>query len=231
MNGDRKRQRHGRCGARRRDGQPCRNPAGHGTDHPGYGPCDRHGGNLPNHRVHAQRVMAEEAVRKFGVPIRTTATQALQDELERSAGVVAYLTAKVQGLSEDAWLWNAEKITRRSTPPGGGGRGTQEDVNTIRTGVHPWVRLLSEERRHFAEVARVMCALDIDTRTVTVAEQVGQQVADVLRRSVLGAGLAPDDAAKVIALLPKELRAINGGRPADERLPGTRPARVTACQP
>lgn len=32
------------CGAKTRSGKLCKNPAGHGTDHPGEGRCRRHGG-------------------------------------------------------------------------------------------------------------------------------------------------------------------------------------------
>jgi len=34
------------CGSRTRNGKYCRLAAGHQTDHPGVGPCYRHGGNL-----------------------------------------------------------------------------------------------------------------------------------------------------------------------------------------
>lgn len=37
----------GQCGARTRSGEPCRQAAGWGTDHPGVGRCKLHGGATP----------------------------------------------------------------------------------------------------------------------------------------------------------------------------------------
>jgi hypothetical protein len=52
---------HERCGGRTRAGTPCKLPPGHGTDHPGVGRCDHHGGATPTHRAHAERVLVERA--------------------------------------------------------------------------------------------------------------------------------------------------------------------------
>ncbi len=61
MNNSNGRAGHERCGGRTRRGTPCRLPAGHGTDHPGVGRCDHHGGATPTHRAHAERVLLERA--------------------------------------------------------------------------------------------------------------------------------------------------------------------------
>src|SRR4051794_2422133 len=46
------------CGAQRRNGDPCRRPAGWGTQHAGYGACKLHGGSTPNGHVHAAKLEA-----------------------------------------------------------------------------------------------------------------------------------------------------------------------------
>src|SRR3954449_11898711 len=48
-----------RCGAHLHGGEgTCRLPAGHGTDHVGWGPCRKHGGNTATARRHAYRLQA-----------------------------------------------------------------------------------------------------------------------------------------------------------------------------
>src|SRR3954453_7955360 len=48
-----------RCGAHLRGGEgTCRLPAGHGTDHVGWGQCRKHGGNTATARRHAYHLQA-----------------------------------------------------------------------------------------------------------------------------------------------------------------------------
>lgn len=43
------------CEAKNRAGNPCRRPAGWGTDHPGFGRCKLHAGNTQTGKVAAER--------------------------------------------------------------------------------------------------------------------------------------------------------------------------------
>jgi hypothetical protein len=49
------------CAARTRNGGPCKQPAGHGTPHPGKGPCKLHGGCMPNVVKRYATIEAREA--------------------------------------------------------------------------------------------------------------------------------------------------------------------------
>lgn len=51
------------CGAKGRTGNPCRRPAGWGTDHVGVGCCKLHGGSMRNQRVHAALIIEEREAR------------------------------------------------------------------------------------------------------------------------------------------------------------------------
>lgn len=57
-----------KCGARtraaKREGRPCQQAAGWGTDHPGYGRCKLHGGRTPSGRNAARRAMAAKDDRR-----------------------------------------------------------------------------------------------------------------------------------------------------------------------
>jgi hypothetical protein len=169
-----------RCGARTRSGGQCTLPAGWGTAHIGYGPCRKHGGDLPNHMKHARKVQAEEEAARWGLPVRTTAAAALGDELNRSYGRVLWLAAKVSSLDEEALLTS------------------------------PWPALERWERRHLADLARGMVALDLDGRQVSLLEMFGQRLSDGLDRALAGAGIPVGQRAHVLELLPGALERGGG---------------------
>jgi hypothetical protein len=75
------------CGARTRtDGHPCKLPAGHGSVHPGFGPCVRHGGNTRAHIVKAMREMAVAQTEALGKPRHTPPEIWIHEQRSRSTG-------------------------------------------------------------------------------------------------------------------------------------------------
>lgn len=162
---------HERCGAKTRSGGHCRLPAGHGTDHVGIGRCRRHGGNTPAHREHAQRELAERAVVAYGLPRAVSPHQALEEELHRTAGHVAWLAGVIGDL---------EKHQLYGPVGSADGYPRQEP--------HVWLRLYHEERAHLARIAKTCVDVGIEERRVRVLEQAGQQLADVVRGIVTALG-------------------------------------------
>jgi hypothetical protein len=83
------------CGAKNRAGNPCRQPARRGQSR-----CRLHGGNTPGALLKAERTLAQaelvEEAHKYGKPVATSHVDALEAELQRSAGHVEYLAEKVQ---------------------------------------------------------------------------------------------------------------------------------------
>ena len=78
-----------RCGAHARTtGKPCKRGVGAGTSHPGSGLCSNHGGSSPGGIKQAERLAAEAAAERLGVPVSTTAAEAMQDSLDRANGVI-----------------------------------------------------------------------------------------------------------------------------------------------
>ena len=82
------------CGARRRDGGPCRQPPIRGA-----ATCRLHGGSAPQvRRRAAERVVEARAVelaRQYGVPRDVLPMQALTEELARTQGHVDWLAAQL----------------------------------------------------------------------------------------------------------------------------------------
>jgi hypothetical protein len=63
------RDQHELCGARKRNGERCRNYAGQRTSHKGYGPCWLHGGNAPAHEKAAAAAEARAHMAALGEPL------------------------------------------------------------------------------------------------------------------------------------------------------------------
>ena len=63
------RDQHALCGAKRKNGEPCRNFSGMGTDHFGYGTCRAHGGNSPAHVKSAAMIEVREQLATLGEPL------------------------------------------------------------------------------------------------------------------------------------------------------------------
>lgn len=185
------------CGANAKNG-PCGNPAGMSTSHLGYGVCWRHGGRVPNHQKHAERLMAEEAARQFGVAIETTAEEALLKALARAQGYVLFYRERVAALTEDQMVYATERITRVARPVPGGPGVMTEDVTVAKSQPNVWVKLLTEAEKHLLAVAGVVASLNIEKRRVAIAEEQGEMFYQAMERIVEKLGLAGDPRLPVI---------------------------------
>ena len=112
---------------------------------PGQRVCTMHGAKAPKAIAAAERRLeeesAKEAVATYGLPREVSPTQALAEELHRTAGIVAYLDLRVGELDNSG------------------------------LGAHPLVRLYADERKHFADVAKTCIAVGIEARRIEIAEE------------------------------------------------------------
>jgi hypothetical protein len=140
------------CGARKKNGQPCRNFAGEGTDHLGIGRCKFHLGNTPAHKAHAANVEAQQRMIQLGGPIEMRPHEALLSMMYLASGHVAWLREEI-GELDDLGTKKAEALTR----------------------------LYGEERDRVARVAKAALDAGVAERQVALAEQYGSAIAVVLR--------------------------------------------------
>lgn len=141
------------CGAKLVDGsgRTCRHSAGWGTG-TGRGRCKKHGGNTPAHRKAAQRAELAEAVTTFGLPVEIDASEALIDEVKRTAGIVHCLDSIIRSKTAEQLLEEPSLVL--------------------------WHR---QERRHGLMVSRVAIAAGIAERQVQIAEHEAAIFASALR--------------------------------------------------
>lgn len=198
-----------RCGAQTDHG-PCGQPAGAGTAHKGTGSCKHHLGNAPSHVKSARRAQAEEACRKFAVPVDVSAEDALIGALAVAHGVVLFYRARVQELSHDHMTAGTERITRVRTTNGGGAQ-VVEDRTVAKSMPNVWITLLNEADRHYAAVAETVARLGIEQRKLDLGHEQAAMVRAVILLALHRlAGISPDDP-RIRVELPPIIRELTGG--------------------
>src|SRR6266487_3072995 len=159
---------HERCGGRTRRGTACRLPAGHGTDHPGVGRCDHHGGATPTHRAHAERVLLERAEASALAELHRIGVEPMGNPLE----ALAELAAEARRWQAILRAQVAELESLSQTTPAG--------VEQIRAVVLLFERAMDRT----AAFAAIMVKLNIDDRLVKlnarISEAMGARVAGVI---------------------------------------------------
>jgi hypothetical protein len=171
------------CGAaRKHDRGPCTRPAGWGTSHPGTGYCKLHGGSTPSGEQHGKKLAAQKAVAAFGLPREIDPDQALMEELWRCAGLVAFF----ERLISTGELPAEENATGRKRAV----RLTQATMAGEQPSV--WYAMFAQERDRMHAVAKTCKAVGIEERRVRVVEELGGQIAQVLRNVLGDLGVADD---------------------------------------
>jgi hypothetical protein len=178
---------------------------------PGQHICRFHGGNAPQNLAKAKERIIEqkaaEIVATYGGKIETTATEALLDEVQWTAGHVAWLRERVQEIEageasgadgEHPLVWGKTKEKQ-----GGEDWGqTSEAVPNV------WLRLYQQERDHLVKVCTAAIKAGIEERKIQLAEQQGALVAQVIRAILGDLQLTPEQQARVPEVVPRHLRAL-----------------------
>lgn len=136
----------------------CCQPAGWGTDHKGVGRCKWHGGDSPAYEHHLVAETAKANAMIYGPPRKLTSDQAIQEELERTAGAIHYLEDIIRDLNSADELFTRE--------------GNFVSKN-------PYLGQLQQEREHLVRVAKACKDMNINERRTQLIEESGRQIAAV----------------------------------------------------
>ncbi len=186
----------------------------------GQNVCRYHGGNAAQSlKAGEQRVAEEKAralVETYGRKIETTATEALLDEVQWTAGHVAWLRERVQEIenaatlavsdeddgpsvgTQDALVWG---VTKRKS--GGHDGGTTEEAAP-----NIWLKLYQQERTHLVRVCAEAIKAGIEERRVRLAESQGALVAQAIRAILADLNLTGAQQQLVSEVVPRHLRAL-----------------------
>jgi hypothetical protein len=192
--------------------------------------CHMHGGRAKQNLAKAEERQVEDKARilveTYGRKINTTATEALLDEVQWTAGHVAWLRERVQeietgqgGAVDPDWDENEEEgqgeagptssrpsslvwgITRRKT--GGDDHGVTEEAAP-----NIWLKLYQQERAHLVKVCSEAIRAGIEERRIRLAEQQGALVAQAIRAILADLNLTTEQEARVPDIVPRHLRAL-----------------------
>lgn len=190
--------------------------------------CPNHGGKAPQVKRAAEQRAAEEKARKavvtLGMPRVVSPTDALLEEVHRTAGHVAWLAQKVQELAtvtggenagDHALVWGTTKVVDKGSGESPGIDTTEESRPSV------WYQLYERERAHLVKVCEAALKAGVEERRVRLAEAQGELVGGLVQR-VLGAlferliaeGLDADRLRQVWAdavkeIVPREFRALS----------------------
>ncbi len=173
------------CGHPKSNGEPCKQAAGLGTDHLGWGCCKFHGGTSQSHRNKANKDMAREAVRVLGLDIKIDPARALLEELWRTAGHVAWLRNKIDEFGDDLLYLTEQGMKPRA-----------------------FLDVYQAERRHLAKVASMALAAGVAERQVKIAEEQGALVAMAIKAILQDLGLTEEQQAQAPSIVRRHLSAI-----------------------
>lgn len=202
------------CTGKCKSGKTCGGPAVTGADK-----CRMHLGVKARPVIDAARAetRAHKLVTIYGRKIETTALKALLDEVQWTAGHVAWLRGKVQEIEAAAAVPDEDQdehaaptanslvwgITKRKS--GGDDWGTTEEAAP-----NIWLRLYQAERNHLVKVCAEAIKAGLDERMVRLAENQGALLAQVIRAILDDLNLSPAQQALVSTVVPRHLRSVAG---------------------
>jgi hypothetical protein len=199
-----------KCGSHKTNGDLCPNWAMRGQE-----VCHAHGGRSPQAKAAAEEriaaAAAEQAARRFGLDMtEISGGEALLREVRRSAAMVDWLALQVAELKAEDLIWGISG--RRITPSAEPG-GNPQVVVEQRARVHPWVTMLGQERLVLMRVSEAAHRCGIEDRLMRVEELKGALIAKLIAAILNDPELEmrPEQRAKFGQVVPRHLRAIDGG--------------------
>lgn len=186
----------------------CHLPAGHGTDHPGFGTCKRHGGSTRQSRLAAERQAVSGLLATYGEPIDVDPAQALLSEVQRTAGHVEWLGRILAALPPEELTFGRAEVVSRPAPSGDGSVYMVAEEIKARAGAHQIVQLYQAERKHLVFVSKAAIDAGASMRMVEMFTEVGAAYVSMIERVLDALELSPAQAARVPQLLTGELEQI-----------------------
>lgn len=188
---------HAKCTAHTRAGRPCGQRRMRDQL-----VCKMHGGTSPKALAAAVRRREERAAalaaESFGLPIAVDPHTALLEELHRTAGAVAWLSALVADLERSEIGWG--RVREKS---GGDDHGSTDEARP-----NVYVQLWQQERKHLVDVSRACISAGIEERRVRLAESAGQQLASVVRAVLDRLNLSAEQQSAALVVVPEEFRRL-----------------------
>jgi hypothetical protein len=189
----------------------CHKPKGWGTIHPGTGTCKHHGGSAPSSIKAAQAEVARQAIQTLGVPVDVGPADALLQEVQRTAGHVAWLAHVIAGLERDELVWGlAEEVIEPDITSKDGDTIIAQVTGKMKADFSVWYKMYAQERRHLANVCKLALDAGVNERIVSMYEQVGDTFVTMIENVLNAIGLTDEQRRAVPAAVVTELTRLTG---------------------
>lgn len=156
--------------------------------------CGKHGGGASQVRAAANRRLtkakAESQVAALGLPVDIEPQRALLDEVHRAAGAVAWIESVLHGFTIEIG-----------------------DTPAIPDGFMTWAALYGAERDRLTRAAKLAIDAGVSERLVTIEEEKGALIAQLLTRIIDDPDLDLDDTQRTAmrSTAARHLRAVPTG--------------------
>lgn len=150
-----------------------------------------HGGSTQLAVRGAQIAQAAKEVERYGLPVTTDPHTALMEELERTAGHVAWLRMKVDKEAEQDENALVGPVGQSGPSESGGHHHPAYEPNV-------WLKLYQAERKHLVDVSKACIVAGIAERRVRLAEEHGALLAEVIKGILSELGVADDPKAGTV---------------------------------
>lgn len=211
-----------RCGVVYKGRPPCRQRAGWGTDHKGFGPCKNHGGTLQTVRDRQMGAMlvadAMKLIPAFGEAVEQNPEQALLDLVSQSAALVSFYGEQVNKLAEKELPDTVAGTFMRAVQgyeQGSGLFGPEIAVDKdgtehiIGEKLRGMVVLWNEERDRLSKYAKTALGAGIERRRVELAERYGERIVVVVNNVLVAMGIPPDRLPEARTLIAAQFRELD----------------------
>lgn len=190
------------CGAKTRKDTPCPNSPRKGATR-----CRMHGGSAPQVQAAVERKRQEDVARKavetYGLKADVDPITALLDEVQWTAGHVAWLRDRVREIEQKALVWGVTETVSKMATEFPGVDVTEGAAPNI------WLTLYQKERAHLVAVCKAAISAGIEERRVRLAERQGDLIALVLQRILGDLDLSDEQRARVPEVAARRLREMS----------------------
>lgn len=193
-------------------GKTCHRPAGAGTDHPGFGNCSWHAGNMTPSKKSAARERVAHEVNEFkrfyGSRVEGISfEQALLEEMQRSVGAVRWIEAKIAEWGEDSPKWESGDI---GLPPMTVEHIGFRSIAVADSEYQAWLRHYLLERRHLADICKAGIQAGIAKAIVELHTRQAELMYSILVKALDElAGIKATDG-RIALVLPRIIREVTG---------------------
>ena len=201
----------GKCGAKTRQGRPCKRKAGAGTGHPGIGRCANHLGATKRHETTAAIHLAKRELSVMGQPLPIHPIDAILQCVSIAAGEVQYASDRISELEQEHAV--GPEISSRPLKLEKGAESRSERVEDHGPpALHIWIRVRHDAMDRLAHYSKVALAAGVAERQIRIAEQQAQLIASAVKGILTDLGVAnrPDAPAIVRRHLELVGHTING---------------------